>query len=193
MALMPRRQSSERDQRMTTKTREAWLKMFSTRVGASLELAGAECEADASLRLSCGFAPANGRRKSASAVLLAPECSADDSAELFVSPELADANKVADAILPLIAQAWLGDWNNRITSQTLSRLNVADIKRRALDACGAYPHAVVTVPVRKIDGTRLLKVACSVEPANFVVRMSAKCLNIGAPVCPCHNQAMVQA
>jgi hypothetical protein len=126
-------------------------------------------------------------------VLLAPECSADDSAELFVSPELADADKVADAILPLIAQAWLGDWNNRITSQTLGRLNVDDIKRRALEACGAYPHAVVTVPVRKVDGTRLLKVACSVEPANFVVRMSAKCLNIGAPVCPCHNLVMVQA
>jgi hypothetical protein len=67
------------------------------------------------------------------------------------------------------------------------------IKARALQVCGEYPHAEITLPTRRTDGTRLLKVVCSVEPANFVVRMSAKCLNVGAPVCPCHNERMVQA
>ena len=153
----------------------------------------AELEADASLRLSCGFVPSQGRRKVASAVLLAPTCSADDSAELFVSPELAEADKVADAILPLIIQAHLGDWANRMTAQFMRELPLAGIKARALSVCGEYPHAEITLPTRRTDGTRLLKVVCSVEPANFVVRMSAKCLNVGTPVCPCHNQGMVQA
>jgi hypothetical protein len=173
--------------------REAWLKAFSKFVAESMASNSAELETDASLRLSCGFAPSMGRRKVASAVLLAPSCSADDSAELFVSPELAEADKVADAILPLIVQAHLGDWANRMTAQYLNGLNVEGIKDRALRACGVYPHAEITLPVRKTDGTRLLKVVCSIEPANFVVRMSAKCLNVGMPVCPCHNQGMVRA
>lgn len=173
--------------------REAWLKAFSKTVAESMASNSAELETDASLRLSCGFVPNMGKRKVASAVLLAPSCSADDSAELFVSPELADADKVADAILPLVVQAHLGDWTNQITGRYMTRLNVEGIKARALRACGAYPHAEITLPKRKTDGTRLLKVVCSVEPANYVVRMSAKCLNVGMPVCPCHNQGMVRA
>jgi len=172
--------------------REAWLKAFSKSVAGSMA-SNMELEADASLRLSCGFVPSQGRRKVASAVLLAPTCSADDSAELFVSPELAEADKVADAILPLIIQAHLGDWANRMTAQFMRELPLAGIKARALSVCGEYPHAEITLPTRRTDGTRLLKVVCSVEPANFVVRMSAKCLNVGTPVCPCHNQGMVQA
>lgn len=172
--------------------REAWLKAFSKSVAGSMA-SNMELEADASLRLSCGFVPSQGRRKVASAVLLAPTCSADDSAELFVSPELAEADKVADAILPLIIQAHLGDWTNRMTAQFMRELPLAGIKARALSVCGEYPHAEITLPTRRTDGTRLLKVVCSVEPANFVVRMSAKCLNVGTPVCPCHNQGMVQA
>jgi hypothetical protein len=172
--------------------REAWLKAFSKSVADSMALHN-ELESDASLRLSCGFAPSMGRRKVASAVLLAPSCSADDSAELFVSPELAEADKVADAILPLVVQAHLGDWANRMTADVLLGLPVEGIKARALSVCGVYPHAEITLPVRKTDGTRLLKVVCSIEPANFVVRMSAKCLNVGTPVCPCHNERMVQA
>lgn len=171
--------------------REAWLKAFSKSVADSMT--SRELEADASLRLSCGFAPSMGRRKVASAVLLAPSCSADDSAELFVSPELADADKVADAILPLVIQAHLGDWANRMTAQFMRELPLSGIKARALQVCGEYPHAEITLPTRRTDGTRLLKVVCSVEPANFVVRMSSKCLNVGAPVCPCHNERMVQA
>jgi hypothetical protein len=181
-----------REVRHQVNNREAWLKAFSKSVAGSMA-SSVELEADASLRLSCGFAPSMGRRKVASAVLLAPSCSADDSAELFVSPELAEADKVADAILPLIIQAHLGDWANRMTAQFMRELSVTRIKAQALQVCGAYPHAEITLPVRRTDGTRLLKVVCSVEPANFVVRMSAKCLNVGTPVCPCHNQGMVQA
>lgn len=176
-------------------SREVWLTAFSKSVRDSIQNMGmaAELEADASLRLSCGFAPAQGKRKVASAVLLAPSCSADDSAELFVSPELADSDKVADAILPLIIQAHLGDWNGRMVNAFMRRLNLNNIKTYAMRQCGIYPHAEVVLPKRSTDGTRLLKVVCSVEPTNFVVRMSRKCLNVGTPVCPCHNERMVQA
>ena len=182
-----------REVRFKVNNREAWLKAFSKSVADSMASNSAELEADASLRLSCGFVPSMGKRKVASAVLLAPSCSADDSAELFVSPELADADKVADAILPLIIQAHLGDWTNRMTAQFMRGLNVGLAKDRALRVCGAYPHAEFWLPTRTTAGTRLLKVVCSVEPANFVVRMSAKCLNVGMPVCPCHNLGMVRA
>lgn len=174
-------------------TREEWLTKFSNFVGRRVVEMYDEGDADTSLRLSCGFAPRDGRRKARAAVLLAPSCSADDSAELFVSPELSEADDVAKVIFPLVVQAWLGDWTGRNTARVVRSLNNVDTAGDALRVCGVYPHAAVTLPIRRVDGTRLLKVTCAIEPAAYVVRISRKCLNVGAPVCPCHNERMVQA
>lgn len=174
-------------------TREEWLTSYSNAVGRHVAALTDEGDTDVSLRLSCGFAPRTGRRKDADAVLLPPTCSADDSAELFVSPKLSDAAAVADAIFPLVVQAWLGDWTNRNAGRLVRSLNAASFNRNVIRELGSYPHAAVTVPLNRVDGTRLLKVVCAINPADYVVRMSRKCLNVGAPVCPCHNERMIQA
>lgn len=179
-------------------TREAWLKDFSNQVGREVMSMVGECDESPSIRLSCGFGPANGKRKSTGAVLMAPECSADDTAELFVSPELSDTRIVARTILPLVIQAWLGDWTNTVTPRVLNHLRITDSTLptwviELVDRVGNYPHAKFTCPSRRKDSTRLIKVVCAINPSDYVVRMSRKCLNMGAPMCPCHNERMVNA
>lgn len=179
-------------------TREAWLKDFSNQVGREVMSMIGECDESPSIRLSCGFGPANGRRKVSDAVLMAPAYSEDDTAELFVSPVLSDTRIVARTILPLVIQAWLGDWTNSVTPRVLRDLRISDVAMptwviELVDRVGNYPHAKMSLPARTKDTTRLIKVVCAISPADYVVRMSRKCLNMGAPVCPCHNERMVNA
>jgi hypothetical protein len=186
---------------MSTQLRETWLTKFSDGVGAKIASIN-EADEGAAIRISCGFAPADGRRKSASAVLLPPACSDDESVEVFVSPVLSESYSVGAAVLPLLVQAWIGDWgsNRAATREVLRRLNcsadgsiMAGWAKDLISGLGAYPHAAVTVPVRVSGGTRLLKYACA-HGFKFVVRIAAGPVReFGAPLCPCHQVGMVQA
>ena len=186
---------------MSTQLRETWLTKFSDGVGAKIASIS-EADEGAAIRISCGFAPADGRRKSASAVLLPPACSDDESVEVFVSPVLSESYSVGAAVLPLLVQAWIGDWgtNRAATREVLRRLNcsadgsiMASWAKDLISGLGAYPHAAVTVPARVSGGTRLLKYACA-HGFKFVVRVAAGPVReFGAPLCPCHQVGMVQA
>ena len=186
---------------MSTQLRETWLTKFSEGVGAKVASIS-EADEGVAIRISCGFAPADGRRKSATAVLLPPACSGDETIEVFVSPVLSNSYSVGAAVLPLLIQAWIGDWstNRAATREVLRRLNVVDASQgmpswamELVASLGNYPHAVVTVPARVSGGTRLLKYACA-HGFKFVVRVAAGPVReFGAPLCPCHQVGMVQA
>jgi hypothetical protein len=57
-----------------------------------------------------------------------------------------------------------------------------------------YPHAKLDMTMRKKQSTRMLKVvcpACREEGTDYIVRMSKKAFEIGAPLCPEHEMSMV--
>ena len=175
---------------MSIRLREQWLNDYCKRVGARLaELLPAEIDTEAQIRLSCGFAPNQGRRSQSDSFLIPPSNSGDETAEIFVSPVLDDARDVAVEILPLLLQAWLGDWRGNIARAVAARLNADDLLAET-GPLGRYPHAAVEVPERKTDGTRLVKTFCeqhAAEGNNYIARLSRKALLDGAPICPLHH------
>lgn len=53
---------------------------------------------------------------------------------------------------------------------------------------GEFPHGSLDWNQRKKQGTRLNKVSCS--DCGYTVRVTARWLEIGAPLCPCNSEPM---
>lgn len=172
--------------------REQWLKTLADtavpRISSSLELSTEEL----SLKLSCGFPAQQGKRNKVSASLVPPTASDEFNAEIFVTPELSEKRKVAQAVLPLLVAVITGDYQQRrIYRDALRRLNLNHTElpewaKAIADAMPAYPHASITLEESTKQSTRLIKVACpSLEHEAYIARLSRKALEFGAPVCPC--------
>jgi hypothetical protein len=180
--------------------REQWLKALADsatpRIASSLELSTEEL----SLKLSCGFPAKQGKRNKVSASLVPPTASEEFNAEIFVTPELSEKRKVAQAVLPLLVAVVTGDYQQRrIYRQAVARLGLnsaelPDWAKSIADALPAYPHASITLEEQAKQSTRLIKVACpSLEHDPYIARLSRKALEFGAPVCPCGLTLRVSA
>lgn len=176
--------------------REQWLQALAIKarpvIATGVELGGDE---ESAVRLSCGFPPASGRIK-AQAGLVPPSASDDDTAEIFVSPEVSDTEDVARLVLPLLIAVQAQDWKGGAKSKRIAEnlgLN-ADFNLPArfsniLQELGAYPHASLTIPAKAKQSTRLIKVSCPAD--NYIARVSRSTLNnLGAPICPACNQSL---
>jgi hypothetical protein len=53
---------------------------------------------------------------------------------------------------------------------------------------GPFPHAALQSGGKKKPGSRLLKCECS--DCGYTVRVTAKWLEMGAPLCPCNEHSM---
>lgn len=176
--------------------REQWLQALAIKarpiIAERVDLGGDE---ESAVRLSCGFPPASGRTK-AHAGLVPPSASEDDTAEIFVSPEVSDTEQVARLVLPLLIAVQAQDWKGGNTSKRIAeRLglnaesNLPVRFTEILQSLGAYPHASLTIPAKAKQTTRLIKVACIAD--NYIARVSRSTLeNCGAPICPVCNQSL---
>jgi len=158
-------------------------------------------------RISCGFPKSTrGRGNHAIGQCWTTRCSADQTAEIFISPTQATASRVCDILLhemchatvgvehghkkPFIALARALGLHGKITAIVAG----PDLEKRIgamLATLPPYPHAELnpsqyTTPKQK---TALLKVQC--EECGYVARVTAKWLHsVGAPICPCNHEPM---
>lgn len=170
--------------------REQWLAAFAIaarpHIARSLPLGGDE---EAAVRLSCGFPPKVGR-KPIEAAIVPPTASADFTAEVFISPTIDDAQKVARLLIPLLQVAQGGNWRNTAAPQTVQELG--SLPAWAVDALanlGEYPHARLNIAAGAKQSTRLIKVSC--ERDQYIARVSRSTIaTLGTPICPACLNAM---
>jgi hypothetical protein len=204
--------SRKRQPKPKYSTREEWLNACADALRPLFDEAGASWD---KVRVSVGF-PKGGRSGSSHAIgqCWAHRCSADEHAEIFISPELEDAVRVADVLAHELIHAAIGVEEGHKASTfgkvaraiglegKLTATVAGDELRKRLEkitkALGPYPHRELRGGVggRRGPGgplgpsglpkqsTRLLKVAC--PSCGCIVRMTAKWLEaVGAPTCGC--------
>jgi hypothetical protein len=188
-------------------TREEWL------VAAVAKLADLFAEAGAELptvRVSVGWPGGHGKKNAVIGQCWAPAASADNVAQLFISPVLGDASRVLDVLAHELVHATVGtEAGHRgpfaklakaigLEGKMTATIASDGLKARLDDIAaelGEYPHAAITPALAgvKKQGTRMLKVECA-EGSGYIVRMTRKWLDeFGAPSCPCHGETMEEA
>ena len=174
--------------------REQWLDQLATSAIPAISRSTSYPAEELAVKLSCGFPKQQGKRKPVSAQLVPPTASDDFFAEIFVTPELSEKRKVAQAVLPLLVAVVTGDFKQRQNYRNALRtlgLNSDELPSWAksiVDALPAYPHATIRLENAPKQTTRLIKVECIRD--GYIARVSRTTLaNLGAPICPaCGNQ-----
>lgn len=154
------------------------------------------------LRVSCGWPSRSATASKARRIgeCWTPKASADVTTEIFISPCLADAVRVADVLVHELCHAAVGiecghkgafaklaraiGLEGKLTATVASAALAAELKRLA-DAVGPYPHAELNGLERpgKKQTTRLVKIVC--PECEYTCRTTAKWLEVGLPTCCC--------
>ena len=193
-------------------TREEWLNAIASALRPTFQDLGHPLPEK--LRVSRGWPSKGGlsKKKRVRGQCWYPDCSADGTTEVFISPWLGN-----DPLVPLVlahelvhaaigpghghkglfievarALGLLKPWTTATPTPEL------EAKLQGLvDAVGPYPHATLDDAASeagggdKPGGTRLLKVACD---CGYTVRVTRKWLDaLGAPKCPHNDQPMKEA
>jgi len=178
--------------------REAWLtKLATDHLWPMITQHGGH-EPDA-WRVSVGFPKGSRGGKGGHAIgqCWPTAASADDHAEMFISPEL-EAPRAADVLLHELIHAATpsakhGGQFKRIAvacgltgkmTATTAGPELAAAIGRMLAAMPAYPHGVMQVPTgAKVGpGSRLIKVSCPM--CDYAMRITRTWLEVAVPVCP---------
>jgi hypothetical protein len=178
----------------TMRNREQWLAAFASAAKPSIarNISGGGDE-EAAIRLSCGFPPKTGR-KAAVAAVVPPTASQDFTAEIFISPTVDAASKVAAAIIPLLQIAQSGNWRNAAPAVAKPLDTLPQWALPILERLGSYPHAALEIAAAPKQTTRLVKVECLNTNHQYIARISNSTLeNLGAPICPACLVPMVRA
>lgn len=129
-----------------------------------------------------------------------PETSRDGNSHIFISPMLEEPTYVLAVLLHELIHAWdRGENGHRgpfidmakkagLEKPWTSTRAGVDLQQRLVilsGELGTYPHIVLepTVVERKVQSTRMLKLTCPND--GYLVRTTAKWLDIGVPTCPC--------
>ena len=190
-------------------TRETWLSQLTDRLRPHFEEAGFGLPSE--IRVSCGWptrraiVPSGQNRTLGQCFSSA--CSQDGRHELFISPAIADQEKVAAILVHELCHAaddcrhGHGPEFKRIaiavgltgkmtattaTPQLAGRLN-------ALTAnMPPYPHAALdTSAAEKKQSTRMIKLKC--RDCGYTVRTTRQWIATGLPVCPCGSEMEEEA
>ena len=180
-------------------TREAWLEEAMSEVSVQFKRLGFPLPKR--IRVTCGFTSGGTRKRPGGKVLIG-ECwdssrSGDKSFEIMVSPTEADPVRVLGILVHELAHAAAGlAAGHSGDFETLARglhlegplpaTTVGDAFRTqtapALERLGEYPHAELNTAKKPVQSTRML--LCRCKACGYTVRLTAKWLNIGAPLCP---------
>jgi len=193
----------------TYNTREEWLVAAVAALSPLYAELGEELPA---VRVSVGWPGGSGRKNSVIGQCWATKQSADNVAQVFISPVLDDAARVLDVLAHELVHA-IDDCQSGhkgrfakiakglgLTGKMTATVAGDELKARLDEIAaelGAYPHAKLSAgggaDSPKKQGTRMLKVECA-EGSGYVVRMTRKWIDeFGAPTCPCHSERMVEA
>jgi hypothetical protein len=110
------------------------------------------------------------------------------TAEVLISPEVSEPGEVALLALRALVAVYTSDYESGSMYRQCLRaagLNEESLPRWAasiVSGMPAYPHAAVTIPDHVKQTTRLVKVTCPIH-SDYIVRMSAKAFDRGAPLC----------
>ena len=160
------------------------------------------------IRVSVGFPSksATSRKSRRIGECWSPEASADNVAQIFISPVLADSVRVADVLAHEMVHAAVGnDAGHRAPfrrcalaiglvgkmNATVASAEFAEwLARMIVLAIGEYPHAELRPATNeKKQGTRMIKCTCAA--CGYVARTTAVWLEMmGAPLCPCNGEQM---
>ena len=188
--------------------REDWLERAARHLSDLLEEVP-EVESVPMVRVSVGWPGGRGKKSTTIGQCWATKTASDGVPQVFVSPVLSDGLRVLDVLLHELVHAWddcksghKGPFRRvaqavglegRMTATTASESLVERLKG-ILELLGDYPHAAL-VPTAKTatQTTRMLKAEC-VNGSGYIVRLTRKWLDeYGPPLCPCHEESMVEA
>lgn len=175
-------------------TREEWLNFVMDEVRPVFK--GISAPLPAKIRLSVGFT-SNGYRGKAIGECWDSKASGDKNFEIFVKPDQDEAVRVAGILVHELVHAAVGiDHGHKLpfkrvavqlglegkmtatTEGAAFKEMIAPILKRA----GPLPHKKLSAfRTKKKQGTRLLKAYC--EECGYTVRVTAKWLEVGAPIC----------
>jgi hypothetical protein len=189
-------------------TREEWLVAAVAGLTPLFEAVG---ETVPAVRVSVGWPGGRGKKNSVIGQCWATSQSADRIAQVFISPVLDDASRVLDVLAHELVHA-VDDCKSGhkagfakiakgigLTGKMTATVAGDDLKV-TLDALaedlGAYPHSALNSGAEGADGpkkqgTRMLKAECAAG-SGYKVRMTRQWIDeVGAPICPCHNETML--
>jgi hypothetical protein len=192
----------------TYRTREEWLVAAVEALRPRFELIGVTLPA---VRVSVGWPGGRGKKNSVIGQCWAASASADNVAQVFISPVLDDAPRVLDVLAHELVHAaddnksgHKGEFTRIAKGLGLTGKMTATVAGEELAAhlvalvetdLGSYPHAAIVAGADGADGpskqgTRMLKIECG-SGNGYIVRMTRKWLDeYGTPSCPCHGEAM---
>jgi hypothetical protein len=190
-------------------TREAWLVAAIAALAPMFTELGHDVPA---VRVSVGFPGGRGNRASVIGQCWHGTAAEDGVGQIFVSHVLGDAVRVLDVLahemVHAVNHAAGETGHGRPFAKIAKALGLegkmtATVAGEALKAklgeiaaeMGEYPHAALTTAVASVkkQGTRQLKVECP-SGSGYKVRMTRQWLDeVGAPICPCHNETMEEA
>ena len=182
-------------------TRENWLQSATEELRTLFKQCGEEIPTQ--VRSSCGFpsksALSNKNRRIGEC--WSARASADQHAEIFISPTISDSSRVLDILAhELIHAVHPNAGHGKAFKRTATAIGLegkmtatvagAKFKEWAepvLARLGAYPHAdLVPSNAQKKQTTRMLKCFC--PECGYTVRVAGKWLEaMGAPMCPEHG------
>lgn len=191
--------------------REQWLANAAAQLG---HLFAGECySVPTNIRYTCGFPSRSALARKGRRI---GECwdtraSAGNVFEIFISPVLADPLEVAAVLAHEIVHAVVGleakhgprfrKCAQGVGLEGKMKATVPGQKFKAwfesvAGELGPYPHQELrasSAPPKQT--TRMLKVACpdcQAEGEPYIVRLSAKTLEKGAPICPIHECSLIE-
>lgn len=155
------------------------------------------------VRMAIGF-PSKGIKSKAIGECWTNECSGDGVFEIFITPRIAESERVADILAHELVHAAVGlDAKHGPKFRKIAVAIGLEGKMTAtvagemfkqafgpiLAKVGPIPHAGLTPSARsnapKKQSTRMIK--CECEMCGYTVRTTQKWLDLGAPICP-HDQ-----
>ncbi|MCZ9884611.1 SprT-like domain-containing protein [Arthrobacter sp. B2a2-09] len=197
---------------MTAKfqTREEWLVASVEALTPLFEELG---ETVPAVRVSVGWPGGNGRKNSVIGQCWSTKVAADSVSQLFISPVLDDAVRVLDVLAHELIHA-IDDCASGhkgrfakiakalgLTGKMTATVAGDDLKAKLEEIAaelGEYPHAAISSGAQGADGpkkqtTRMMKVECA-DGSGYKARMTRQWLaDFGAPICPCHEERMIEA
>lgn len=197
---------------MTTNysTREEWLVAAVAALSPFFQEIGEELP---EVRVSVGWPGGNGRKNSVIGQCWSTKVAADSVSQLFISPVLDDTVRVLDVLAHELIHAiddcqsgHKGRFAKIAKALGLTGKMTATVAGDELKATleviaatlGDYPHAALVNPGAGAEGpkkqsTRMMKVECA-EGSGYKARMTRQWLEeFGAPICPCHEERMIEA
>jgi len=183
-------------------TREQWLQNAVVAMEPLFNRVGYKIPA---VRVSCGFPYAS---KNAIGQCWDKSAASDKVAQLFVSPQVKD-ELAPQGVLPILVHEVVhgvvgnDQKHNKVfgkcaravglegkLTETVASAALIEEMKGWMKKLGEYPHATLNPGKRptKKQTTRMIK--CECKECGYVVRTSAKWLEIGAPICPCNQQPM---